>query len=351
MSQQQDIQANTTDNPSRSTTVQFGDFHESPNTQNAPLGANSTAGTPAFDNVTGPGFPGPFGGGSQLPPTQHAPFGAPMNTGVPVFNNTLSPGLQGPSGGGSHTGPNFNNTTSQFGTPGAGPNFSSPFTGQNSYASASANYPYHLLHPPTHMQQSFHPLMQNPIASYGYPMPMMAPQGQPTTSSSSTPLRITVGNIITHSDNCPMCMGYVAHLITASDFNDIISERDGNIRGESSSSTNSQGRELVVSSLQEQLASTSRAHETERQNLKDRIAAPEIERNELRARHESDVAQIDDIVRDCQEAHDRRQYWKAQYYDLRDQGDRQDANTSPTVAVAKKLDKGKGKEVTTVVAT
>ncbi|KAJ3780541.1 hypothetical protein GGU10DRAFT_337085 [Lentinula aff. detonsa] len=198
------------------------------------------------------------------------------------------------------------------------------------------------------MQQSFHPQMQNPIAPYGYNMPMMATHGPPTTSSSSTPLRITVGNIITHSDNCPMCMGYVAHLITASDFNDIISEQDGSIRGESSSSTNSQGRELVVSSLQEQLASTSRAHETEQQNLKDRIIALEIERNELRARHESDVAQIDDIVRDCQEAHDRRQYWKAQYYDLRDQGDRHDANTSSVVAVAKKLDKGKGKEVTTV---
>ncbi|KAJ3990851.1 hypothetical protein F5050DRAFT_1813355, partial [Lentinula boryana] len=348
MSQQQDIQSNTTDDPSRSTTIQFGDFHESPNTQNAPLGANSTAGTPAFNHVTGPGFPGPFGGGSQLPPTQHASFGAPMNTGVPVFNNTLSPGLQGPSGGGPHTGPSFSNTTSQFGAPGAGPSFSSPFTGQNSYAPTSANYPYHSLHPPTHMQQSFHPQMQNPVASYGYTMPMMAPQGQPTTSSSSTPLRITVGNIITHTDNCPMCMGYIAHLITASDFNDIISERDGSIRGESSSSTNSQGRELVVSSLQEQLASTSRAHETERQNLKDRIIALEIEHNELRAHHESDVAQIDDIVRDCQEAHDRRQYWKAQYYDLRDQRDRQDTNTSSTVAVAKKLDKGKGKEVTTV---
>ncbi|KAJ3780493.1 hypothetical protein GGU10DRAFT_337131 [Lentinula aff. detonsa] len=60
------------------------------------------------------------------------------------------------------------------------------------------------------------------------------------------------------------------------------------------------------------------------------------------------MVQIDDIVRDCQEAHDRRQYWKTQYYDLRDQGDRQDAKTSSTVAVAKKLDKGKGKEVTTV---
>ncbi|KAJ3791479.1 hypothetical protein GGU11DRAFT_751709 [Lentinula aff. detonsa] len=60
------------------------------------------------------------------------------------------------------------------------------------------------------------------------------------------------------------------------------------------------------------------------------------------------MAQIDDIVRDCQEAHDRCQYWKAQYYDLRDQEGRQDAKASPTVAVAKKLDKGKGKEVTMV---
>ncbi|KAJ3791723.1 hypothetical protein GGU11DRAFT_761364 [Lentinula aff. detonsa] len=145
-----------------------------------------------------------------------------------------------------------------------------------------------------------------------------------------------------------MCMGYVAHLITASDFNDIISERDGNIRGDSSSSTNAQGHELVVNSLQEQLASTLRAHETERQNLQDRITALELERNELRTHHESDMAQIDDIVRDCQEAHDRRQYWKAQYYDLRDQEGRQDAKASSTVAVAKKLDKGKGKEMTTV---
>ncbi|KAJ3979689.1 hypothetical protein F5890DRAFT_1558431 [Lentinula detonsa] len=328
MSQQHDTQPNPTDDQSRSTAIQFGDFHESPNTQNAPLGATSTAGTPAFNNVTGPGFPGPFGGGSQLPPNQHVLFGAPMNTGMPVFHNTPSTGFQGQSGGGSHTGPNFGNANSQFGTPGAGPNFSSPFTGQNSYASASANYPYQSLHPPTHMQQSFPTQMQNPIASYGYPMPMMAPQGQSTASPSSTSLRITVGNIITHSDNCPMCMGYVAHLITASDFNNIISERDGNIRGDSLSSTNSQGRELV--------------------NLQDRITALELECNELRARHESDVAQIDDIVRDCQEAHDRRQYWKAQYYDLRDQGDRQDAKTSSKVAVAKKLDKGKGKEVANI---
>ncbi|KAJ3978752.1 hypothetical protein F5890DRAFT_1559736 [Lentinula detonsa] len=339
MSQQQDIQSNSNDDLSRLATIQFGDFHESPNTQNAPLGANSTAGTPAFNHVSGPGFPGPFGGGSQLPPNQHALFGAPMNTGVPVFQNTPSPGFQGQAGGSSQPGPNFTNANSHF---------SSPFTGQNSYASTGANYPYHSLHPPTHMQQVFPPQMQNPIASYGYPMPMMAPQGQSTMSPSSTSLRITVGNIITHSDNCPMCMGYVAHLITASDFNDIISERDGNIRGEPSSLTNSQGRELVVSSLQEQLASTSRAHETERQNLQDRITALELERNELRARHESDMAQIDDIVRNCQEAHDRRQYWKAQYYDLRDQEGRQDAKASPTVAVAKKLDKGKGKEVSTV---
>ncbi|KAJ3978811.1 hypothetical protein F5890DRAFT_1559613, partial [Lentinula detonsa] len=350
MSQQQDIQHNTTNDPSRSTNIQFGDFHKSPNMQNAPLGANSTAGMPAFNNVTGPGFPGPFGGGSQPPPNQHAFFGANMNTGVPVFNNTASPSFPGPAGGGSHTGP-FSSTTPQFGTPASGPNFSSPFMGQNTYVSTSANYPYHSLHQPTHLQQPFQPPMQNPtssFASYGYAMPIMNSQVPSTPSSSSTPLRITVGNIITHSDNCPMCMGYVAHLITASDFNDIISERDGNIRGESLSSTNSQGRELVVSSLQEQLASISRAHKTERQNLKDRITALEIERNDLHARHESDMAQIDDIVRDCQEVYDRRQYWKAQYYDLRDQGDRQDMKTQPTVAVTKKLDKGKGKEVPTV---
>ncbi|KAJ3978257.1 hypothetical protein F5890DRAFT_1560708 [Lentinula detonsa] len=91
-----------------------------------------------------------------------------------------------------------------------------------------------------------------------------------------------------------------------------------------------------------------RSFDNRMRNLQDRITTLEIEHNELRARHESDVLQIDDIVRNCQEAHDGRQYWKAQYYDLRDQGDRQDAKTSYTVAVAKKLDKGKGKEVTTV---
>ncbi|KAJ3987890.1 hypothetical protein F5890DRAFT_1550953 [Lentinula detonsa] len=345
MSQIHDTDNNDPKDQPRSSTIQFADFHESLNIQNALLGANPTAGTPAFNTVTGPGFPGPFGGGSHLPPppNQNALFGANMNPVASAFHNTSGPGFPGPSGGGSHTGP-FNNSTPQFGS-----NFSSPFMGQNSYVLSNTNYSLNPFQ--THPQQPFQQQMPNSTSAftnYGYTMPMVPSHNPPTPSSSSTPLRITVGNIITHSDNCPMCMGYVAHLITASDFNEIISERDGTIRGESSSSTNSQGRELVVSSLQEQLASLSRAHETERQNLMDRITALETERNELRTRHVSDVAQIEKIMCDCQEAHNRRQYWKDQYYDLRDQGDRQDTQTHPTMSVAKKLDKGKGKEMPTI---
>ncbi|KAJ3791898.1 hypothetical protein GGU11DRAFT_750867 [Lentinula aff. detonsa] len=287
----------------RSSNIQFGDFHEPPNIQNAPLGANPTAGTPAFNNVSGPGFPGPFGGGSHLPPppNQNALFGVNMNPAAPAFHNTSGPGFPGPSGGGSHTGP-FNNATPQFGS-----NFSSPFMEQNSYVSSNTNYPINPFQ--TQPQQPFQPQMPNPnsaFTNYGYAMTMIPSHNPPAPSSSSTPLRITV-----------------AHLITASKFNKIISERDGIIRGESSSSTNSQ-------------------------NLMDGITALESERNELRARHVSDVAQIDEIVRDCQEAHDRRQYWKDQYYNLRDQGDRQDAQTHPTGSVAKKLDKGKGREMPTI---
>ncbi|KAJ3785935.1 hypothetical protein GGU10DRAFT_375402 [Lentinula aff. detonsa] len=311
MSQIHDTNNNDPKDLPRSSNIQFGDFHESPNVQNAPLGANPTAGTPAFNNVSGPGFPGPFGGGSHLPPppNQNALFGANMNPAAPAFHNTSGPGFPGPSGGGSHMGP-FNNATPQFEL-----NFSSPFMGQNSYVSSNTNYPINPFQ--TQPQPPFQPQMLNPnsaFTNYGYAMTMIPSHNPPAPSSSSTPLRITVGNIITHSDSCPMCMGYATHLITVSKFNEII--------------------------VLDQLSGTT--------NLMDRITALESERDELRAHHASDVAQIDEIVRDCQEAHDRRQYWKDQYYDLRDQGDHQNTQTQPTVSVAKKLDKGKGREMPTI---
>ncbi|KAJ3991689.1 hypothetical protein F5050DRAFT_1715886 [Lentinula boryana] len=241
------------------------------------------------------------------------------------------PGFTGPSGGGSHSG-FFHNNNPQFGTT---PNFSSPFNGSNNYAAPGMNYPFN------QQMQTTNPA----FANYGYAMPMMSTQGMHSSTALTTPLRVTVGNLITHADNCPMCMGYVAHLIMASNFNKIISERDGLIQGATVSHNNSQGHELVVSSLQEQLASTSRSHETERQTLADRIMALELERNELHARHESDVAQIDNIIRDCQEANERRLYWKDQYYNLRDHGDRQDSSTRAVASDTKSVDKGKGREV------
>ncbi|KAJ3991536.1 hypothetical protein F5050DRAFT_1812433 [Lentinula boryana] len=315
---------------SGSRTIQFGEFNDSSNPQNAPLGANPAAGPPVF-NAPGPGFPGPFGDGSHPSPvnTQNAPYGAIPHAGTSAFAASTGPGFAGPSGGGSQSG-FFPNTNPQFRHT---PNFGSQFHGSNNYGAPGTSYP-------------FHPQMQAtpPFANYGYPMPMMNTQGM-SASALTTPLRITVGNLITHSDNCTMCMGYVAHLVTASDFNEVISERDGLIQGAMAPSNNNQGHALVVSSLQEQLASALRSHETERQTLADRITALELERNELRSRHESDVAQIDDISRDCHEANERRLYWKDQYYDLRDHGDRYKAPARAEVPESKSLDKGKGREV------
>ncbi|KAJ3780732.1 hypothetical protein GGU10DRAFT_380286 [Lentinula aff. detonsa] len=324
-------ESNNANDLSGSRHIQFGEFNDSSNPQNALTGANITAGTPAFNNVSGPGFSGPFGDGSNPSPAnnQNAPIGAIPNTGAPAFPVIAGPGFAGPTGGGTQSG-FFPNNNSQFGL---APNFGSPFHGSNNYVAPGTSYPFQ-----QQMQTT------TPFANFGYPTPMMTAPGM-SSSVPTTPLRITVGNLITHSDNCTMCMGYVAHLITASDFNKVISERDGLIKGATTSSTNPQGHELVVNSLQEQIASTLRSHETERQTLNDRITALELERNELRTRHESDVAQLDEIIRDCQEANERRLYWKDQYYDLRDHGDRYNAEARAEASQTKSLDKGKGREV------
>ncbi|KAJ3991494.1 hypothetical protein F5050DRAFT_1812474 [Lentinula boryana] len=308
---------NSTNDPLGSNTIQFGEFNDSSNIQNAPVEADSTAGMPAFNNVSGPGFPGPFGGGSHLPPAnnQNTPFGATSNAGALAFPTMSGPGFTGPSGGGSHLG-FFHNNNPQFGTT---PNFSSPFNGSNNYAAPGTNYPFN------QQMQTTNPA----FANYGYAMPMMSTHGMHSSTVPMTPLRVTVGNLITHADNCPMCMGYVAHLIT----------------GAMVSHHNSQGHELVVSSLQEQLASASRSHETERQTLANRITVLKLEHNELHAHHESDVAQIDNIIRDCQEANERRLYWKDQYYNLRNHGDLQDSSMRAVAPDTKSVDKGKGREV------
>ncbi|KAJ3978508.1 hypothetical protein F5890DRAFT_1560217 [Lentinula detonsa] len=284
MSQNDNVNANDL---SGSRHIQFGEFTGLSNPQNAPIGANPAAGTPAFNNVSGPGFPGPFGDGSHPSPVnnQNTPFGAITHAGASAFPVPTGPGFTGPTGGGSQSG-FFPNTNPQFGH---APNFGSPFHGVNNYVALGTSYPFH-----QHMQT------MTLFANYGYPTPMMNAQGM-SSSVPTTPLRITVGNLITHSDNCAMCMGY----------------------GATAPSTNNQGHELVVNSLQEQLASTLRSHETKRQTLTDRITALELERNELCTRHESDMAQLDEISRDCQEANKRRLYWKDQYYDLRDHGDRE----------------------------
>ncbi|KAJ3991492.1 hypothetical protein F5050DRAFT_1812472 [Lentinula boryana] len=324
----QNTNANAND-PLGSHTIQFGEFNDSSNTQNAPIGADPIAGMPAFNNISGPGFPGPFGGGSHLPPTnnQNAPFGATPNAGAPVFPIMSGPEFTGPSGGGSHSG-FFHNNNSQFGS---APNFSLPFNVSNNYAAPGTNYPFH------QQMQTKNPA----FANYGYTMPMMSMHRMHSLSVPTIPLRITVGNLITHANNCPICMGYAAHLMTASDFNKIISEQDGLIQGAMSSPNNSQGHELVVSSLQEQLRSASRSHKTERQTLANRITALKHERNELCTRHKSDVAQIDNIIHDCQEANERCLYWKDQYYNLRNHGDHQDTSTRAVVPDTKSEDKGR----------
>ncbi|KAJ3779698.1 hypothetical protein GGU10DRAFT_381970 [Lentinula aff. detonsa] len=167
--------------------IQFGKFNVSSNPQNAPLGANTTAGTPAFNNVPGPGFPGPFGDGSHPSPVnnQNAPFGAIPHAGASAFSVPTGPGFTGPSGGGSQSG-FFPNTNPPFGH---APNFGSQFHGANNYVAPGTSYPFH-----QQMQTT------TPFANYGYPTPIMNTQGM-SSSAPTTPLRITVGNLITHSDN------------------------------------------------------------------------------------------------------------------------------------------------------
>ncbi|KAJ3780490.1 hypothetical protein GGU10DRAFT_380576 [Lentinula aff. detonsa] len=201
MSQNDNANANDL---SGSRPIQFGEFNDSSNPQNALLGANATAGTPAFNNVPGPGFPGPFGDGSHPSPvnTQNAPFGAIPHAGASAFSVSTGPGFTGPSGGGSQSG-FFPNTNPQFGHT---PNFGSQFHGSNNYVAPGDVF----ISP------------DNPVEDY---------------SREPDP--------ITHSDNCTMCMGYVAHLVTASNFNEVISERDGLIQGTTAPSTNNQGHALV----------------------------------------------------------------------------------------------------------
>ncbi|KAJ3764525.1 hypothetical protein FB446DRAFT_710263, partial [Lentinula raphanica] len=264
---------NTNTDPSGSQNFQFGDFPGSSESQNAPSGAIPTAGAPAFNHATGPGNAGPFGGGSHLGffpnPTQN--FAS-----IPGGSNVLS---------------------------------ANPPAGQvmNTQYSAPLTLP---TQPPFQNQPTFNP--------YGVPAPMMPFQGMvPTTNPQ--PLRITLGNIITHSENCPMCMNYIAHMAMANEFNDAIAQRDNIIRNSGAALITPAGscnHEPLISSLQEQLASVNRTHEVERQTLTDRITALELERSELRTRISEDDDRIKRILRDGDDIDDERHYWKNKYYDL-----------------------------------
>ncbi|KAJ3791430.1 hypothetical protein GGU11DRAFT_751821 [Lentinula aff. detonsa] len=185
--------SNNANDLSGSRHIQFGEFNDSSNPQNALPGAIVTAGTPAFHNVSGPGFSGPFGDGSHPSPAnnQNAPVGASPNTGAPAFPVIAGPGFAGPTGGGAQPG-FFPNNNSQFGL---APNFGPPFHGPNNYVAPGTSYPFQ-----QQMQTA------TPFANFGYPTSIMTAPGM-SSSVPTTPLRITVGNLITHSDNCPMCMG------------------------------------------------------------------------------------------------------------------------------------------------
>ncbi|KAJ3764524.1 hypothetical protein FB446DRAFT_710264, partial [Lentinula raphanica] len=182
-------------------------------------------------------------------------------------------------------------------------------------------------------------------------MPMMPIQGMVSHPNPQT-LRITLGNIIAHSENCPMCMNYIAHMAMANDFNDAITQCNNIIRnlGASSSSSipSSCNHEPLISSLQEQIASANRTHEVERQMLNDRIAAFELERSELCSRIDEDEIRIKRIVRDGDAVDDERHYWKNKYYDLAEGVEQTHSQANSPENQPKSTDKGKGREVPTV---
>ncbi|KAJ3740305.1 hypothetical protein EV360DRAFT_76811 [Lentinula raphanica] len=265
---------NNNPDPSGSQNLHFGDFTGSSENQPAPVGAPQPAGAPAFNNATGPGFSGPFGGGSH-------------------------PGF-------------FTNPPQNFGSMAGGSSATSAHSPAGQVMNPQFQVPsIHHAQPPFPHQPTFAP--------YGFSTPMMPIPGMVSTPNPQ-PLRITIGNIIAHSENCPTCMNYIAHLAMANDFNEAIAQRDSIIRssGASSSSSipSSCNHEPLISSLQEQLASVTRIHEVERQTLNDRITALELERSELRACIDEDETRIKRIVRNGDAVDDERHYWKNKYYDL-----------------------------------
>ncbi|KAJ3966205.1 hypothetical protein EV361DRAFT_872583, partial [Lentinula raphanica] len=90
--------------------------------------------------------------------------------------------------------------------------------------------------------QNFYQPPPLPFHNSGFQQPLppfqgMAPLPPP---QMAIPLRITLGNIIAHSEGCAICTNYIAHMAMASttdEFNEIMTLRDSRIRGAGSSSS------------------------------------------------------------------------------------------------------------------
>ncbi|KAJ3752110.1 hypothetical protein EV360DRAFT_75646 [Lentinula raphanica] len=305
-----------------------------------PSGSNSHAGPSGSQNIT---FNGPYG--SSEP--QNAAQAAQNTSGHPDFtsNNPESSGL---SGGGPHSGV----------------------------------FPLQLQHPPGQQVLFQHPIpspqlapphpqyqqQPPPFQSIGFPQPIQPFQGMgpPIPPQMAIPLRITLGNIIAHSEGCAVCTNYIAHMAMASttdEFNEIMSQRDSHIRGTApSSSSGTCNHELLISSLQEQLSSLRGMRDIERQTMGDRILALELERDDYCERYHQERAQVDELTRENDELNESRRYWKYRYGTLDREAEPKVAGpsssgsktTEPATQVArdgrprntKKSDrKGKGREV------
>ncbi|KAJ3964055.1 hypothetical protein EV361DRAFT_956335 [Lentinula raphanica] len=153
---------------------------------------------------------------------------------------------------------------------------------------------------------------QPPIPSFQGTIPHQSPP-------SGQPLRLTLGNIIAHSEGCAICMGYIAHMAMASmtdEFGNIIAQRDNQIRGTGSSSSSTSvscNHEPLITSLQEQLNSLRSIRDIERQTMGDRILALELERDDYRERYHQERDRVDDLTRENEELNESRRYWKYRY--------------------------------------
>ncbi|KAJ3769472.1 hypothetical protein FB446DRAFT_791353 [Lentinula raphanica] len=255
-----------------------------------PAGSSNLPGPSGPQNTT---FNGPYGS-EELQNVAHA---TQNTSGLPDFNSN-NPEISGLSGGGPHAG-------------------IFPLQLQQQPAQQA---PFH--HSLPHPQQAPPPIQYQhspiPFQPLGFTQPNQPFQGMaPPPPQMSTPLRISLGNIIAHAEGCAICTSYVAHMAMASttdEFNEVMTQRDNRIRGSNpSSSSGTCNHEPLIHSLQEQLTSLQGIRDLERQTMNDRILALELERDDYRDRYHQEREQVDDLTRENGELNESRRYWKYRY--------------------------------------